>query len=142
MWFWFGFALVALIGEVLSGTFYLLLIAAGFVAGGVIAWADGPLIWQLVAVGVVSALGLLILRKTHVLKKSEVNAGRNRDVNLDIGEQVVVTSWTQGQTTQVRYRGAHWSARLAPGHAANPGKHRIVEVEGAMLIIVPESASR
>lgn len=38
MWIWFGLAAVALIGEVGSGTFYLLLVALGLAAGGIAAW--------------------------------------------------------------------------------------------------------
>lgn len=139
MWLWFGFALLALIGEVLSGTFYLLLIAVGFAAGGIVAWADGAFVLQLMAVALFTAIGLWVLRKTHVLKKREINAARNRDVNLDIGEPVMVTSWGQNHTAQVRYRGALWAVRLAPGQPVVSGIHRIVEVDGATLVVAPEA---
>lgn len=90
MWIWFGLAAVALIGEVGSGTFYLLLVALGLAAGGIAAWLGADLAWQLVACGLVALLGLLALRRTGVLKKREVNAARNADVNLDIGQSVMV----------------------------------------------------
>ncbi|MGE4126321.1 MAG: NfeD family protein [Pusillimonas sp.] len=138
MWFWFIFALAALIGEVLSGTFYLLLIAVGLVAGGLAAFSGASFTLQLLAVVVVTGLGLLVLRKTHVLKKREINARRNRDVNLDIGQVVTVASWGQGNTTKVRHRGALWSARLAQGQPAGTGPHRIIEIEGSVLVLTPE----
>ena len=140
MWYWFGFALLALIGEVFSGTFYLLLIALGLVAGGLVALAGWSFTLQLVAVGVFTGLGLWALRKTHFLKKREINAARNRDVNMDIGQVVMITRWGAGQTTQVRYRGALWSVRLAPGHAVKAGPHRITEVDGSILVVTPEPA--
>src|SRR3546814_11817730 len=90
MWFWFGFAVLALIGEVMTGTFYLLLFALGLAAAGITALAGGVLAWQIVTVSVVTAAGLLVLRRTGVLKKSEINAARNADVNLDIGQIVDV----------------------------------------------------
>ncbi|MFA7623640.1 MAG: NfeD family protein [Pusillimonas sp.] len=138
MWFWFIFALAALIGEVLSGTFYLLLIAVGLVAGGLAAFSGASFTLQLLAVAVVTGLGLLVLRKTHVLKKREINARRNRDVNLDIGQVVTVASWGQGNTTKVRHRGALWSARLAQGQPAGAGPHCIIEIEGSVLVLAPE----
>ncbi len=137
MWFWFVFALAALIGEVLLGTFYLLIIAVGLAAGGLVAAFGVPFTIQLLAVAVVTGLGLFVLRKTHVLKKREINAARNPDVNIDIGQVVSVASWGKSHTTQIRYRGALWSARLAQGHAAGAGPHRIVEIDGSVLVLAP-----
>ena len=57
------------IGELATGTFYLLLVALGLAGGGVAAWLNAGLEWQLLACGVVVLLGLVILRKTRVLKK-------------------------------------------------------------------------
>jgi len=106
MWIWLGLAALALIGELATGTFYLLLVALGLAAAGAAAWLGSGLEWQLVACGVVLLLGLLVLRKTRVLKKREVNSARNADVNLDIGQTVSVESWSEHGTTRVWYRGA------------------------------------
>ncbi|MFX7686500.1 hypothetical protein ABTJ58_19815, partial [Acinetobacter baumannii] len=81
------------IGELATGTFYLLLVALGLAAGGIAAWLLAGLEWQLVACGAVLLLGLLVLRKTRVLKKREVDAASNADVNLDIGQTVNVEAW-------------------------------------------------
>jgi hypothetical protein len=102
MWIWLGLAALALIGELATGTFYLLLVALGLAAGGVAAWFGAGLEWELVACGVVLLLGLLVLRKTRVLKKREVDSASNADVNLDIGRGLV--------------RQRH-GARLVPGRA-------------------------
>lgn len=101
MWIWFGLAAVALIGEVSSGTFYLLLVALGLVAGGIAAWLAVGFEWQLVACAVVALLGLLVLRRTGILKKREIHAGRNADVNMDIGQTVQVDAWSEAGTTRV-----------------------------------------
>lgn len=139
MWYWFGLAAVALIGEVASGTFYLLLVALGLAAAGVAAALGAALAWQLAACGAVALLGLAVLRSTRVLKKREVDAGRNADVNLDIGQVVQVEAWSASGTARVWYRGAHWQALLAPGAAAVPGAHVITEVRGAQLVLAPRS---
>src|SRR3546814_1819621 len=140
MWFWFGFAVLALIGEVMTGTFYLLLFALGLAAAGITALAGGVLAWQIVTVSVVTAAGLLVLRRTGVLKKSEINAARNADVNLDIGQIVDVASWSGNGVARVWYRGAHWQAVPAGGAAGvspRPGSHRIVEIQGSTLFLEP-----
>jgi membrane protein implicated in regulation of membrane protease activity len=138
MWFWFGIAALALIGEVLSGTFYLLLIAVGFAAAGFAAAMGTGLAVQIAVVAVITGLGLIVLRKTRFLKKREINAARNRDVVLDIGQTIMVTTWSDGNRAKIRYRGATWDARLAKGATPKPGPHKIVEMDGTVLILEPE----
>ncbi|CAO3918469.1 NfeD family protein [Achromobacter mucicolens] len=138
MWIWLGLAALALIGELATGTFYLLLVALGLASGGIAAWLNAGLQWELVACGVVLLLGLLVLRKTRVLKKREVNSARNADVNLDIGQTVVVEAWSDSGAARVWYRGAHWQAELAKGHAAHPGEHIITELRGSILVLTPK----
>jgi len=135
MWIWFGLAAAALIGEVASGTFYLLLVALGLAAGGIVAWLAAGLEWQLVACAVVALLGLLVLRRTGVLKKREIDAGRNADVNMDIGQTVEVEAWSEAGLARVWYRGAHWQAELAAGQPRQAGLHVIAEVRGTRLVL-------
>jgi len=137
MWYWFGLAALALIGEVATGTFYLLLVALGLTAGGVAAWLQAGIALELVACGAVALAGLAVLRAAGVLKKREVDAARNADVNLDIGQTVQVEGWSDAGTARVHYRGAHWQAELAPGAARRPGLHVITELQGARLIVAP-----
>lgn len=139
MWFWFGFAIVALIGEATTGTFYLLLFAFGLAAGGVAALLGSQLAGQIMAVALVTLIGLIVLRKTGVLKKREVDAASNRDVNLDIGQVVDVQSWSEDDTSRVWYRGAYWQVRLQSGAARRAGPHRVVAVQGATLMVIPEN---
>jgi membrane protein implicated in regulation of membrane protease activity len=139
MWIWFGLAVLALIGEVATGTFYLLLVALGLAAGGVAAVLAFSLELQLAVCGVVALAALLVLRKTGVLKKREVDAASNADVNMDVGQVVTVTEWGAGNTARVFYRGASWQVELAPGHAAAPGEHVITAVRGSRFIITPRA---
>lgn len=141
MWIWLGLAALALIGELATGTFYLLLVALGLAAGGIAAWLLAGLQWQLVACGVVLLLGLLALRKTRVLKKREVNAASNADVNLDIGQTVNVEAWAENGTARVWYRGAHWQAELAAGQTAHGGEHIITELRGTRLVLTPKGGA-
>lgn len=138
MWIWLGLAALALIGELATGTFYLLLVALGLAAGGLAAWLGTGLEWQLVGCGIVLLLGLLVLRKTRVLKKREVDSARNADVNLDIGQTVSVEAWSDQGTARVWYRGAHWQAELAQGQASQAGEQTIIEMRGSILVLAPK----
>ena len=138
MWTWFGLAVLALIGELLSGTFYLLLIALGLAAAGAASWLSYPAELQLAVFGGVALAGLVVLRKTGVLKKREVDAQRNADVNLDIGQQVEVTAWEPNGTTRVMHRGAAWQADLAEGEAPRSGTCIITAIQGNRLVLTPK----
>ncbi len=135
MWTWFGLAVLALIGELLTGTFYLLLIALGLAAAGAAAWLASRVEWQLAIFGVVALAGLLVLRKTGILKKREIDAQCNADVNLDIGQQVEVSAWQADGAAQVWYRGATWQAGLTEGETPQAGMHVIAAVRGSRLIL-------
>jgi len=141
MWIWFGLAAAALIGEVASGTFYLLLVALGLVAGGIAAWLAAGFEWQLVACAIVALAGLMVLRRTGILKKREIDAGRNADVNMDIGQTVEVDAWSTAGLARVWYRGAHWQAELAAGQPSAPGLHVIAEVRGTRLVLAPKQTA-
>ncbi|MYZ44837.1 NfeD family protein [Schauerella aestuarii] len=141
MWIWFALAAVALIGEVATGTFYLLLVALGIAAGGVAAMLGWTLQWQLVAAIVVALAGLFVLRAVGVLKKRGVHTGRNVDANLDIGQTVEVEHWSADRAARVFYRGANWQAQLAEGESLEPGTFVINEIKGTRLILVPKRRS-
>lgn len=137
MWIWFGLAVLALIGEVATGTFYLLLVATGLAAGGVAAIGGLSLEGQLVVCGVVVIAGLLLLRATGVLSRRGVDSHRNANVNLDIGQVVTVSDWAGARTARVSYRGASWDVALAPGSDPIAGEQVITEVRGSQLIVKP-----
>jgi len=140
MWTWFGLAVLALIGELLTGTFYLLVVAVGLAAAGIAAWLALSPEAQLIAFGVVVLTTLVVLRKTRVLKKREISPERNANVIMDIGQTVEVTDWERDGTTRVQYRGAAWQASLAEeqanlGETPQPGAYVITEMRGNRLIL-------
>jgi membrane protein implicated in regulation of membrane protease activity len=140
MWIWFGLAVLSLIGEVMTGTFYLLLVATGLAAGGLAAVGGIGIEGQLGVCGGVVIAGLLILRATGVLKKREVDSARNADVNLDIGQIVTVGDWKGGRSARAWYRGANWDVMLAAGCDPVAGEQLIIEVRGSQLIVKPRGS--
>jgi membrane protein implicated in regulation of membrane protease activity len=53
----------------------------------------------------------------------------------DVGERVQVNAWGEDGMTLVRYRGAQWTAELAPGEVATAGEYRIRAVTGNRLVL-------
>jgi membrane protein implicated in regulation of membrane protease activity len=130
---WAGAAGIAVILELFTGTFYLLMIAVGLFAGAVTAYYDGGFGVQAVVAAAVAAAATELLRRTRTNRAREVPA-RDPNVNLDIGQRVRVDAWID-RSARVRYRGAQWDVDLAAGVAAQPGEFRIVEVRGSRLIL-------
>ena len=129
-WWWIlAGALVA--SELLSGSFYLLMLGLGAGAGALGAHLGlSPTLQVVVAavIGVGCALGV------HLRRRSQ--AGAVNPADLDLGQTVQVPHWDTDGSTRVQYRGATWSARLhAPLTSPQPGAHRIVAIEGAQLLL-------
>jgi membrane protein implicated in regulation of membrane protease activity len=130
-------ALVA--AELATGTFYLLMVALGAVAGALCAHLGLAAPAQLAVAAVVGGAATLAW---HLKRRAEPAPGplsANPDVNIDVGSEVQVAQWQPDGTTRVSYRGASWAARHAgEGVAPAPGPHRIVAVEGGnRLVLAP-----
>lgn len=136
---WWLFALLLGILELFTGTFYLLVIALGLCAGGLAAWLGAAFAQQLLVTAVVSVLGAALVHRLRSLAPKSLSPDQNPDLNLDIGQLVRVEQWQPDGSTRLHYRGAPWSARLKPGHAAVAGAYRIDAIQGSQLILVPAS---
>ena len=134
VWWLLAGAAVAL--ELVTGTFFLLMLAFGMAAGALAAHAGLSTSLQLVAAALVGGGAVVVWqhwRKRHV---QMLPASANQDVNLDIGQQVSVAHWEPDGTAQVQYRGAGWTAVLQPpGGKADPGLYRIVAIQGSRLMV-------
>ncbi|MDX3905621.1 MAG: NfeD family protein [Pigmentiphaga sp.] len=137
-WVWFGLMALALIGEVMSGTFYLLMVAVGFAVAGLAAWLGAGIAWQIVLCAAAVVLSMLLLKRLNVLKKRGGAPSRNANVNMDIGQTVKVEAWSEDRTARVWYRGAHWQAELAPGVEPVAGLYVIKEMRGNSLVLAPQ----
>ena len=138
-WVWFGLMALTLIGEVMTGTFYLLMVAVGMAAAGVAAvlGVDDAAV-QIAVCAAVALLATYVLRKLGVFRKrSQTPLARDSGVNMEIGQKVKVESWREDGTARVWYRGAYWEAVLAPGADARPGNHVITALQGNSLVLRP-----
>ncbi|GAB1389291.1 MAG: hypothetical protein AMXMBFR78_04660 [Rubrivivax sp.] len=135
-WWWLA-AGVLVAAELLSGTFYLLMLAMGCAAGALLAHAGAGAELQVAAAALCGAGATAIWHYRRASAPRSAPIERNRDANLDIGETVMVQAWDDERRSRVHYRGAGWGARLAPDAPAAPGPHVIVAVQGNELILAP-----
>jgi membrane protein implicated in regulation of membrane protease activity len=131
-WFAAGALIVA---ELFTGTFYLLMIALGLIAGG-IAFVMGALAHvQLGAAAVVALIAAAALRRSRFGNwKHRNDASRDAAVNLDIGATLQVDQWRDGRA-RAMYRGAQWDVELAPGESEGARVYRITALDGNRLIV-------
>ena len=134
--YWLAAAGVTVILELFTGTFYLLMIAIGLGAGVLAALLGAGMALQTLVAAAVGVIATVLLRRSRFgkLVAARGDAGRDPNVNLDIGQTVHVPAWRDG-AARVMYRGALWDVELAPGAAAAPGPYTIREVRGSRLIV-------
>jgi membrane protein implicated in regulation of membrane protease activity len=134
IWAVIGFVLV--IAELVTGTFYLLVIGLGAFAGAVVAWMGGN---ALVQAGVAGAFAIVGVWLVHLWHRAQPTEPPGRSNFLDRGQPVVLESWAneQARVARVKYRGTTWDARvLEAGAEPVPGTTLYIEGhEGGMLLV-------
>jgi membrane protein implicated in regulation of membrane protease activity len=138
---WWVGAGVAVVAELATGTFYLLMIALGLAAGAVAAHMGLTSSGQVVVAALVGGGATAVWHWRRFNQPRSAPARENHDVNLDIGERIIVSAWGPDRTARVQYRGSFWTARLAPGAVVAAGEHRVAAVEGNWLVLEPFAAS-
>jgi len=131
---WLVLAGVLVVFEMLTGTFYVLMIAIGMVFGAAAAMLGFGLPVQILVAAVVGVVATGILHRSRFGRPLRQDAARDPNVNIDIGQSVQVETWTDGKA-RVMYRGAQWDVDLAPGAIAGAGSFKIVEVRGSRLVV-------
>lgn len=133
-WVWWLMAVVLVIAEMLTGTFYLLAIATGLAVAGLAAYLGVEWGGQAVLAALLcSACVAGIFR----WKQQHTNPHEQANLAYDIGQDVHVVQWSDDRHARVSYRGAEWDAELAKGASPDSArqKWRIREVVGSQLII-------
>ncbi|MFT4100435.1 MAG: NfeD family protein [Burkholderiaceae bacterium] len=144
-YWWWLIALCLGIAEMFTGTFYLLVLAIGCLAGGLAALAVASAPAQMVVAAIASLLAWAALRKLMRERRgAQASAQANRDVLLDIGERVRVDSWDEHGRGFAHYRGARWQVELErqdgqgwASEPARPGDYQIRRLAGNTLVVAP-----
>ena len=134
IWTVIGFVLV--IVELVTGTFYLLAIAAGVFVAAILAYAGANVVIQAVAGSVVALAGAWGVNRWHGAQHKP-DAGHANF--LDRGQPVVLESWVDEANgfARVKYRGTTWDARVGGG-APHPavGATLFIEAQESSTLIV------
>lgn len=132
---WIG-AGALIVAELLTGTFYLLMIALGFLAGALAKLYGASLAAQCTWAALVALAAVVMLRRSRFGRRRERrDASTNPDVVLDVGAPLEVLAWRDGRA-RVPYRGAEWDVELAPGEREDARYYEIAAVRANRLIVV------
>lgn len=133
---WIILAAVLAVAEMMTGTFYLLVVALAAVAGGLVALTDAPAWAQIATAAAVAAIGFIVLRVVRPQTTPLADAA-NPNLNMDVGTVVRVHAIDPEGTVRVDHRGAQWQARIEGATLTPNTDYRIARVEGVTLILHP-----
>ncbi|MEO5694043.1 MAG: NfeD family protein [Usitatibacter sp.] len=141
--FWTIAGAVLVIIELVTGTFYLLVLGVGAFAAALAASMGANMLVQAVIGCGVALLGAYLVHNWHVAnKKSDGSAQSNF---LDRGQPVVLDGWTNENAgiARVKYRGALWDARLTvAAERPTPGSTLYIEGQDGQLLLVAAAPPR
>jgi membrane protein implicated in regulation of membrane protease activity len=129
MWWIAGAALIA--AELVTGTFYLLVIGLAVACGGVAAWFDAAVPVQWLIAAALGVVGTVLLQRW----KRGLAASTPPQKGLDIGQMVQVQSWGPGGTARVAYRGSTWDAEVATPETPHAHTMYIAGMRGSVLLL-------
>lgn len=133
-WIWWLAAVVLVIAEMASGTFYLVAVAFGLAVAGLVAYSGMAWGGQAAVAALLCSASVVWIyrwRKRHVRKNEHPNLAN------DIGQTVRVVQWSDERHARVSYRGAEWDAELSGKAQADTGRQtwQIRDITGTRLII-------
>ena len=119
---WAIVALVLVIAELLSGTFYLLMLAVAAFGAATAAYVAQPFPVQAIVAVLLGAGGCY---GVHVYR---ARSSGKRMASIDVGMPASFESWLDAgaRLARVRYRGASWDARVEGSEALEPGANLVV----------------
>jgi membrane protein implicated in regulation of membrane protease activity len=132
---WWVLAGVVIGVELVTGTFYLLMVSIGLMAAALSAHLGASTAAQYVVAALIGGGSVVAWRAYKQQQPSGLPASANHNVNMDIGETVHVEAWNPDGTSSVKYRGAQWNVSIAPGDTPTPGLHTVIEVIGSRLVV-------
>lgn len=110
-WLIVGIALFGI--ELITGTFYMLILGTAFLFAALGGWIGLNDYSQLMLAAGIGAGGVLVLYK-H--RQAELKRQLPESQSLDIGQTVRVLQWLDDTHARVAYRGTEWDAELLGGH--------------------------
>jgi len=134
---WAILALVLVIAELLTGTFYLLMLAVAAFGAAAVAYLGQPFPVQSVVAALLGAGGCY---GVHVYR---ARSSTKRMAPIDAGMPASFENWTDAgsRLARVRYRGASWDARVEGSEMLEPGAMLVVLAADGNTLKVAKSRS-
>jgi membrane protein implicated in regulation of membrane protease activity len=127
---WVIAGLVLVIAELVTGTFYLLVLGMAALAGAAVAYFGGSFWMQAVVVAAAAVGGVIWIQRHKRTSEQPVMPP------LDLGQPVTLDSWINRTDciARVKYRNALWDAQIeGDGNGETGEVFYIVAVEGNTL---------
>jgi len=137
LWLISGLALI--VAELTTGTFYLLMLGVGALAGSAVAFYGLGFAVQSIVAGSVSVIMVFLFKHKFAKGKPE-QQGEN---NIDVGQPVFFEAWINETAglARVKYRGASWDAKVIEDAKPQSGDVLyIIGADGSQLQLSPKKA--
>ncbi|MGV3628147.1 MAG: NfeD family protein [Betaproteobacteria bacterium] len=126
---WAVTGIVLIIIEMLTGTFYLLVLGIAALAAAAAAYLGQSFWVQAVTVAAVSVLGVILIKRFRGTVQPAADRG------LDIGQTVMLDAWISEADglARVKYRNAQWEAQVTGDRTPGGKVFYIHAVDGNTL---------
>jgi membrane protein implicated in regulation of membrane protease activity len=114
---WAAAGLILVIAELVTGTFYLLVLGIAALAGGAVAFFGLGFWGQAIVAAVIAVVGVILIQQRRSRMEPPAMS------SPDLGQPVTWESWLneRDRLARVRYRGASWDARVVGEGALQAG---------------------
>jgi membrane protein implicated in regulation of membrane protease activity len=128
---WSALSMVLIVGEMFSGTFYLLGFGIAAAVGGLVSWFEGSISIQLLVVAATTVMFWIWIRKSGITSHRK-NAELDQ---MDIGNLVQWIGIKDNGVWQVRYRGTDWDVIPANSEVSYTKPLQIISQKGSQFIV-------
>ena len=133
--YWILTAIALVIVELLTGTFYLLVLGVAAVGGAALAYLGFSFGAQAGLATALAVLGVFFINRF----RAKSGKGGKAINAIDVGQRVTLESWINEAEglARVKYRGTLWDAKVIGERRSGPTFY-IRSVDGSTLHIAPE----
>jgi membrane protein implicated in regulation of membrane protease activity len=134
---WLVLATLLAVAEMLTLDFTLLMLAAGALAGGLVALAFPGVLWLQILMAVVVAVSMLGLARPTLLRKIRAMPGYRSSVDKMIGSPGLALTTITADGGEVKVAGEVWSAHSLEGSIDEGTEIEVYRIDGAIAIVYP-----
>ena len=133
--YWIVAGIVLVIVELLTGTFYLLVLGVAASGGAALAYFHLPFAAQAGLATAIAVIGVFLVHRYRADLHSTTTSA-----NMDVGQRVTLDSWINEAEglARVRYRGTLWDAKVIGARRQGTGFY-IRGIDGSTLTIEAET---